>query len=141
MARRRWPVSRRESAEPRLAGLWAALGSGSPRSSVVWVTHHFLFTRIARLPGTQPRTGFEVLDSAPAHSLRLAGRHRLARYMLTFDLTGAVQAATHLRAKTRAVSWRLWPGLPRAGHRHPISHRRHHARILRSVWRLRLALA
>jgi hypothetical protein len=54
---------------------------------------------IARLPGTQPRTGFEVLDSAPAHSLRLAGRHRFARYMLTFELTDAAEAATHLRAQ------------------------------------------
>ena len=61
---------------------------------------------IAGLPGTQPRTGFEVLDSAPAHSLRLAGRHRFARYMLKFELTDAAEAATHLRAQTRA----LFPG-------------------------------
>ena len=47
MARRWWPASRPEAAEPRSAGLWAAAGSGSTRSSVVWVTHHSLFTRIA----------------------------------------------------------------------------------------------
>jgi hypothetical protein len=29
---------------------------------------------IARLLGTQPRAGFEVLDNASAHSLTLAGR-------------------------------------------------------------------
>jgi hypothetical protein len=82
---------------------------------------------IAGLLGIQPRAGFEVLDSAPAHSLTLAGRHRFARYMLTFALTGAARAATHPRAQTCA----LFPGargqgLPRAGHRHPSSHRRHH---------------
>jgi hypothetical protein len=37
---------------------------------------------IARLLGTQLRAGFEVLDSAPDHSLTLAGRHRLARCRL-----------------------------------------------------------
>ena len=61
---------------------------------------------IARLPGTQPRPGFAVLDSAPPHSLPLAGRHRFARYMLTFELADAAEAAAHLRAQTCA----LFPG-------------------------------
>jgi hypothetical protein len=61
---------------------------------------------IARLPGTQPRAGFEALDSALAHSLTLAGRHRFPRYMFTFELTDAAEAATHLRAQTCA----LFPG-------------------------------
>ena len=81
---------------------------------------------IARLLGTQLRAGFEVLDSAPAYSLTLAGRHRFPRYMLTFELTDAADAATHLRAQTSA----LFPGARgqayRTGHRRPISHRRHH---------------
>jgi hypothetical protein len=53
---------------------------------------------IAGLLGTQPRAGFEVLDSAPARSLTLAGRRRFARYMLTFELTDAAEAVRHLRA-------------------------------------------
>jgi hypothetical protein len=58
---------------------------------------------IARLLATQPRAGFEVLDSAPAHSLTLAGCHRFARYVLTFGLTDAAGAATHLRAQVCAL--------------------------------------
>jgi hypothetical protein len=61
---------------------------------------------IARLLGAQLPAGFEVLDSAPAHSLTLAGRQRFARYMLTFELTDAAQVATYLRAQTCA----LFPG-------------------------------
>jgi hypothetical protein len=61
---------------------------------------------IARLLGTWPRAGLELLGSAPVHSLTLAGRHRFARYMLTFELTDAAGAATHLRAQTCA----LFPG-------------------------------
>ena len=49
---------------------------------------------IAGLLGAQPCVGSEVLDRAPAHSLTLAGRHRFARYMLTFELTDAAEAAT-----------------------------------------------
>ena len=76
---------------------------------------------IARLPGTQPRAGFEVLDSAPGPGLTLAGRHRFARYRLTFDLTDAAEGATRLRAQTCALclapvarpaaSWSSAPGL------------------------------
>ena len=57
---------------------------------------------IATLLGSQPRTNFEVLDSARAHSLTLAGRHRFTRYMLTFELNDAAEAATHLRTQTCA---------------------------------------
>ena len=64
---------------------------------------------IARLLGTQPRAGFEVLDSAPAHSLTLAGRHRFARYRLTFDLTDAAEGATRLRTQRTGQSI-LLPG-------------------------------
>jgi hypothetical protein len=82
---------------------------------------------IARLPGTQPRAGFEVLDSGPAHSLMLAGRHRFVRCRLNVrpDRRRRGGHAT-ARPDLRAASWRLWPGLPRPGSRHPGSHRRHH---------------
>jgi hypothetical protein len=96
---------------------------------------------IARLLGTQPRAGFEVLDSAPAHSLTLAGRHHFARYMLTFDLTDAAEAATHLRAQTCA----LFPGACGQVYRVLVIGTRAHTaattHILRSVRRLSLAPA
>ena len=96
---------------------------------------------IARLLGTRPRAGFEVLDSAPAHSLTLAGRHRFARYMLTFALTGAARAATHLRAQTCA----LFPGARGQAYRALVIGTRAHTaattHILRSVRRLSLAPA
>ena len=57
---------------------------------------------IATLLGSQLCTNFEVLDSARAHSLTLAGRHRFTRYMLTFELNDAAEAATHLRTQTCA---------------------------------------
>ena len=94
---------------------------------------------LARLLGAQPRAGFEVLDSAPAHSLTLAGRHRFARYRLTFDLTDAAEGATHLRAQTRA----LFPGACGQVYRVLVIGTRAHTaattHILRSVRRLSLA--
>ena len=96
---------------------------------------------IARLLGTRPRAGFEVLDSAPAHSLTLAGCHRFARYMLTFALTSAARAATHLRAQTCA----LFPGARGQAYRALVIGTRAHTaattHILRSVRRLSLAPA
>jgi hypothetical protein len=58
---------------------------------------------IARLLGTQPRAGFDILDIGPAHSLLRAGRRRFSRCRLTFELTDAAKAATHLRARTCVV--------------------------------------
>ena len=91
---------------------------------------------IARLLGTQSRTGFEVLDSAPAHSLTLVGRHRFTRHMLTFELTDAAEAATHLRARTCVV----FPGARGQAYRALVIGTRAHTaaatHILRSVRRL-----
>jgi hypothetical protein len=96
---------------------------------------------IARLLGTQPRAGFEVLDSAPAHSLMLAGRHRFARCRLTFDLTDAAEGGTRLRAQTCA----LLPGACDQVYRVLVVSTRAHTaattHILRSVRRLSLAPA
>jgi hypothetical protein len=93
-------------------------------------------TAIARLLGTQLRVGFGVLDSAPAHSLTLAGRRRLARYLLTFELTDAAEAATHLRAQTCA----LFPGARGQAYRALVVGTRAHTaattHIMRSVRRL-----
>ena len=88
------PRSRVWSALQRYTATFLRIPEGSP---------------IARLLGTQPRAGFEVLDSAPAHSLTLAGRHRFARYRLTFDLTDAAEGATRLRTQRTGQSI-LLPG-------------------------------
>jgi hypothetical protein len=58
---------------------------------------------VARLLGTDPRSGFEVSDSASISSLTLAGRHRFSRYMLTFALTDGADGTTQLRALSCAA--------------------------------------
>jgi hypothetical protein len=88
-----------------------AITIAAPRARVWSALHRYTVTSlripegspIARLLGTQPRAGFEVLDSAPAQSLTLAGPHRFTRYMLTFELTDAAEAATHPRSQTCAL--------------------------------------
>jgi len=91
---------------------------------------------IARLLGTEPRAGFEVLESAPTHSLTLVGRHRFSRYMLTFALTDGAEGATELRAQTYA----LFPGVRGQVYRALVIGTRAHLvatnHILRSVRRL-----
>ena len=126
-----------------------AITIAAPRERVWTALQHYTATclripegsPLARLLGTQPRAGFEVLDSAPAHSLTLAGRHRFARYRLTFDLTDAAEAATHLRAQTCA----LFPGVRGQAYRALVIGTRAHTaattHILRSVQRLSLAQA
>jgi len=54
------------------------------------------------VPAESDSCAIEVLDSARAHSLTLAGRHRFTRYMLTFELNDAAEAVTHLRTQTCA---------------------------------------
>jgi hypothetical protein len=79
--------------------------------------------------------------TARPHSLSLAGRHGFARYMLTFELTDAAQAATHLRAWTCA----LFPGARGQAYRALVIGTRAHTaaatHILRSVRRPSLAPA
>jgi hypothetical protein len=58
---------------------------------------------LTRILGTEPRAGFEVLESAPAQRLTLVGRHRFSRYMLDFELTDVTGGATQLRAQTYAA--------------------------------------
>jgi hypothetical protein len=81
------------------------------------------------------------MDSAPAHSLTLAGRHCFARYMLTFEPGDAAQTATHLRARTCAV----FPGARGQAYWALVTGTRAHTAVtiymLRSVRRLSFAPA
>ena len=61
---------------------------------------------IARLLGTDPPSGFAVAEEVPGRLLRLAGRHRFARYQLVFELD-EVPEGTVLRAR----SYGEFPGL------------------------------
>lgn len=82
-------------------------------------------------------SGGERTDRNP----KLAGCHRFARYVLTFGLTDAAGAATHMRAQTCA----LFPGARGQAHRTLVIGTRAHmeatTHILRSVRRLSLAPA
>ena len=57
---------------------------------------------LRRLLGTDPPAGFGVASSSPAERLELEGRHRFARYKLTFVLTDAPADATRVVAQTIA---------------------------------------
>jgi hypothetical protein len=67
-------------------------------------TENGVFTKLL---GTEPRAGFEVTERVPPDRLGLAGRHRFARYQLTFDLSDAEEGAMSLHATTHAE----FPGL------------------------------
>ena len=56
----------------------------------------------ARMLGAEPRSGFAVADRVPLRELVLVGRHRFARYRLTFALGDAPTGGTVLRALTHA---------------------------------------
>jgi ketosteroid isomerase-like protein len=117
-------------AAPREA-VWSALQRYVTASLGVAERHP-----LGRLLGTEPRSGFEVAESAPMERLRLAGRHRFARYVLAFDLTDAGQDATQLRAQSYAA----FPGLRGGLYRASVVGTRAHVvatnHILRSVRRL-----
>ena len=123
-----------------------AIAIAAPRARMGSALHRHIPAQpegspIAGLLGTQSRAGFEVLDSAPAHSLTLAGRHCFTQHMLTFGLTDAAEAATHLRAQTCA----LFPGARGQAYCALVIGTRAHTaattHILRSVRRLSLAPA
>ena len=57
----------------------------------------------ARILGTEPRSGFAVADRVPLRELVLEGRHRFARYRLSFVLDDTDGGGTVLRARTHAV--------------------------------------
>lgn len=61
---------------------------------------------LARLLGTHPPSGFAVIEEVPGRLVRLAGRHRFARYQLVFELD-EVADGTVLRARTYAEFPRL----------------------------------
>jgi hypothetical protein len=96
---------------------------------------------IARLLSTQPRAGFEVVDTVPIRCLTLAGRHRFSRYLLRFGLTDSAEGSTRLCAQTFAA----FPGIGGQVYRAlVIGTGAHHAatnHILRSVRRLSLEAA
>jgi hypothetical protein len=84
-------------------------------------------TGYARLVGCEPRRaggprpltagstlpGFEVVGARPGAVLELVGRHRFARYALTFRLDDLGDGTTRLRAETRSE----FPGLAGAVYR------------------------
>lgn len=93
--------------------------------------------RLAGLLGTQPPAGFEVIESEPQERLVLAGRHRFARYRLTFTLDAA--RLVTLAAVTQAT----FPGLPGQIYRTLVIRSRLHVvatrRILAAVRRATVA--
>ena len=61
---------------------------------------------LALLLGTDPPSGFEVVEEVPGRLVRLAGRHRFSRYQLLFELD-EVPGGVILRAR----SYGEFPGL------------------------------
>ncbi len=59
---------------------------------------------LARVLGTEPRSGFEVAEAVPGDRLSLAGRHRFARYTLVFELHDSAGDRTVLRTVQRLSS-------------------------------------
>jgi hypothetical protein len=55
------------------------------------------------LLGTDPPSGFAVVEREPDRRLVLAGRHRFARYRLIFELNEGAGDTTVLRAVTHAI--------------------------------------
>ena len=119
-------------AAPR-ARVWAAL-ERAVESSLHRAGRHPL----ARVLGTDPPAGFAVADRVPAERLALAGRHRFARYRLTFLLADAPGESTELRAQTHAA----FPGAHGRAYRALVLGTRAHLlvtkRILRAIERLSL---
>lgn len=84
-------------AAPR-AEVWAALARfvaetlGAPKVGL-----------LGRILGTDPPSGFAVIERVQARKLVLAGRHRFARYQLVFEMNDDTAGATVLRAVTYAI--------------------------------------
>jgi hypothetical protein len=62
---------------------------------------------LARVLGTAPRSGFQVVEEVPGDRLTLGGHHRFSRYELVFKLDGTADDSTVLRAQTYAA----FPGI------------------------------
>jgi hypothetical protein len=86
----------------------------APRDVVWTALQHQVATSVrvgdgspfAKLLGTDPPAGFEVVDSSPPERLTLGGCHRFSRYRLVFDLADNGEA-TQLSARSYAE----FPGL------------------------------
>jgi hypothetical protein len=93
-------------------------------------------SRLARVLRTEPRAGFEMVESKVPERLVLGGRHRFSRYVLAFELANATGGATQLRAQTYAafpgVSGQLYRTLVIGTGAHTIATRH----VLRSIRRL-----
>jgi hypothetical protein len=91
---------------------------------------------LATILGAEPRAGFEVADRVDAERLALVGRHRFARYQLTFELADTADGTTRLVARTHAafpgVHGRLYRALVIGSGAHRVIVRR----LLGSVRRL-----
>jgi len=92
---------------------------------------------LTTLLGTEPRAGFAVAESVDNERLALAGRHRFARYSLTFELDDAADGATRLRARTHAafpgVLGQLYKTLVIRSHGHVLATRMLLRRVATSV--------
>lgn len=53
-----------------------------------------LGSRVERLLGTEPRSGFAVAQESPERRIVLVGQHRFARYRLEFELTDGAAGIT-----------------------------------------------
>ncbi len=78
---------------------WAALHDYVERLTTS--SHGVLF----RVLGTVPRSGFEVVESAPPHEIVLAGRHRFSTYRLVFRVDTEGDAS-----RMRALTYAVFPG-------------------------------
>jgi hypothetical protein len=68
---------------------------------------------LVRLLGCEDANGFHVAQSEPPQELALAGRHRFARYLLTFRIDPLGPGRCRVRAETRAE----FPGLRGSAYR------------------------
>ncbi len=95
---------------------------------------------LRRLLGTEPATGFSVADSIDAERMTLVGRHRFARYLLTFELADVSERSTQVRAQSYAA----FPGVRGRVYRMLVIGTRAHVvatnHVLRSVRRLAMDL-
>lgn len=83
---------------------------------------------LARMLGTDPPAGFAVTEEIPDRLLRLAGRHRFARYQLVFELE-EVPGGTVLRAG----SYGEFPGMRGRAYRAAVIGSRGHVVATRHV--------
>jgi hypothetical protein len=103
---------------------WAALHDYVEHLTTA--SHSVLF----RVLGTQPRSGFAVVESDPPHAIVLAGRHRFSTYRLVFrvDPEGGT-------SRLRALTYAEFPGLRGRAYRASLMLSTGHARATRGMLR------